>query len=108
MAPILDRLQLTSLGSLSSYRQYAADAGLEEVQWRDLSPHLSVHYARILQEVKAHGATLSQVCGKVYLDRVRIGLQHWIDAGRSGDLIWGMFHFRKSCSQTLSHLPNML
>jgi sarcosine/dimethylglycine N-methyltransferase len=96
MEPILDRLHLASLGSLSLYRQCAVEAGLEEVQWRDLSPHLRVHYARVLQEVRARGDTLRQVCGQAYLDRVRMGLQHWIDAGSNGDLIWGICHFRKT------------
>lgn len=96
MQPILDRLNLASLGSLTAYRQFAAQVGLEEIQWCDLSSNLSLHYTRILQEVKACYATLSQLCSEAYLDRLHIGLQHWIDAGKSGDLIWGILHFRKS------------
>lgn len=96
MEPILDRLHLASLSSLASYRQYATEVGLKEVQWRDLSPHISAHYTRILQELQARCDTLTQVCSEAYLDRVQTGFRHWIDAGRSGDLIWGICHFRKS------------
>lgn len=95
MQPILDRINLASLGSLASYRDYAARAGLEEVEWIDLSPHLSTHYARVLQEVQINCEDLRQVCSEDYLNRAQIGLRHWIDGGKSGDLIWGLLHFRK-------------
>ncbi len=95
MQPILDRINLESLGSLATYRAYAARAGLEEVEWIDLSSHLSTHYARVLHEVEANYEDLRRVCSEDYLDRARVGLQHWIDGGKSGDLIWGILHFRK-------------
>lgn len=96
MQPILDRINLTSLGSLASYREYAAQAGLEQVGWIDLSPQLSMHYSRVLQEVQANYDDLCRVCSEDYLDRAQAGLQHWIDGGKSGDLIWGILHFCKS------------
>ena len=96
MQPILDRIDLESLGSLALYRAYAADAGLEEVQWIDLSPQLSTHYTRVLQEVQANYEDLRRVCSEDYLNRAQIGLQHWIAGGKSGDLVWGILHFRKS------------
>jgi sarcosine/dimethylglycine N-methyltransferase len=96
MQPILDRIDLESLGSLALYRAYAAHTGLEEVQWIDLSPQLSTHYTRVLQEVQANYEDLRRVCSEDYLNRAQIGLQHWIDGGKSGDLVWGILHFRKS------------
>jgi sarcosine/dimethylglycine N-methyltransferase len=95
MQPILDRINLESLGSLETYRKFAEQVGLEEVGWIDLSSHLSTHYARILQEVQANYEELTRVCSEDYINRARIGLQHWIDGGNSGDLVWGIFHFRK-------------
>ena len=95
LQPILDRIHLDALGSLASYRDFAASEGLEEVRCIDLSPHLSTHYSRILQELQAHYADLRQTCSEEYLDRMQVGLQHWIDGGRSGNLVWGILHFRK-------------
>jgi sarcosine/dimethylglycine N-methyltransferase len=95
MQPILDRIDLESLGSLAAYRDYATSAGLEEVEWLDLSPHLKIHYARVLHEVQANYEDLRRLCSEDYLNRAQIGLQHWIDGGESGNLIWGILHFRK-------------
>jgi sarcosine/dimethylglycine N-methyltransferase len=96
MQPILDRINLESLGSLALYRQYAAQAGLEEVEWIDLSPHLNTHYTRVLQEVQDNYEDLRRVCSEDYLNRAQIGLRHWIDGGKGGDLVWGILHFRKA------------
>ncbi len=96
MQPILDRINLDSLGSLEAYRKFAAHVRLEEVEWVDLSEHLSTHYARVLQEVQANYDSLRQVCSEDYLEKALVGLQHWIDGGKSGDLIWGILHFAKS------------
>lgn len=96
MQPILDRINLESLGSLEAFRKYAAHARLEEVEWVDLSEHLSTHYPRVLQEVQANYDNLRQVCSEDYLEKALVGLQHWIDAGKTGDLIWGILHFVKS------------
>ncbi len=95
LQPILDRIHLDSLGSLESYRKFAAQTGLEEVQWIDLSPHLSTHYARVLQEVRVNYDSLSQICSEDYLTNMQTGLQHWIDGGKSGDLKWGILQFCK-------------
>ncbi len=95
MHPILERLNLDSLGSLASYRAFATQAGLEEVQWIDLSAHLRTHYFRVLQKLMARYEDLSRVCSKDYLERAQIGLQHWIDGAERGDLTWGILHVRK-------------
>ena len=96
MQPILDRIHLDSLGSLASYRKFADDAGLEEIQWIDLTPHLYTHYHRVLQEVQANYDALSQVCSADYLSKAQVGLQHWIAGSKDGNLIWGILLFRKS------------
>src|SRR5690606_5243293 len=40
LQPILDRIQLESLGSVESYRKYASALGWEEVSWEDLTHQL--------------------------------------------------------------------
>jgi sarcosine/dimethylglycine N-methyltransferase len=95
MQPILDRINLESLGSMETYRKFAEQVGLEEVEWIDLSSHLSAHYARVLREVQTNYEELTRVCSEDYIKRAQIGLQHWINSGNSGDLVWGIFHFRK-------------
>ena len=95
LKPILDRIHLDSLGSIEYYQQLAKDLGLKEVGVTDLSKNLPAHYARVLQELVAQHNTLIQVCAEEYLANMKVGLQHWVDAGIAGHLTWGILHFQK-------------
>ncbi|NJK27654.1 MAG: methyltransferase domain-containing protein [Coleofasciculaceae cyanobacterium SM2_3_26] len=95
LQPVLDRIHLDTLGSLPFYRQTAADLGMTEVQFLDLSHQLVNHYSHVLAEVNKRYDEVIVSCGRQYIDRMKVGLQHWIDAGKAGYLQWGILHFRK-------------
>jgi SAM-dependent methyltransferase len=95
LQPILDRIHLDSLGSIEYYQQLAKDLGLKEVGITDLSKNLPAHYARVQQELVAQHSTLIRVCAEEYLANMKVGLQHWVDAGIAGHLTWGILHFQK-------------
>jgi sarcosine/dimethylglycine N-methyltransferase len=96
LQPILDRIHLDSLGSIEYYQQLAKDLGLKEVGIMDLSKNLPAHYARVLQELVTQHHTLIRVCAEEYLANMKVGLQHWVDAGMAGHLTWGILHFQKN------------
>ena len=93
--PVLDRLRLPSLGSPAQYRAHAAEAGLIEVGFEDLSSQLATHYGRVLEESRKRMEELRQSASDDYLQHMMRGLQNWVDAGSRGLLAWGIFHFRK-------------
>ena len=95
LKPILDRIHLDSLGSIEYYQQLAKDLGFKEVRIVNLSQNLPAHYSRVLQELEAQHHTLIRVCTEEYLASMKIGLQHWIDAGIAGHLTWGILHFQR-------------
>ncbi len=95
LQPILDRIHLDSLGSIEYYQQLANDLELKEVEIADLSKNLPAHYSRVLQELVAQHNTLIRVCAEEYLANMKVGLQHWVDAGMAGHLTWGILHFQK-------------
>ncbi len=95
LQPILDRIHLDSLGSIGYYQGLAASIGFKEIQIEDLSKNLTAHYSRVLQELVAQHHTLIRVCSEDYLANMKVGLQHWIDAGKAGHLAWGILQFRK-------------
>ena len=95
LQPILDRIHLDSLGSIESYRELAAQLGFKEIRVEDLTPNLTAHYGRVLQELVAQRHALIRVCTEEYLSNMKIGLQHWVDAGKAGHLSWGILQFRK-------------
>ncbi|HMP82514.1 MAG TPA: methyltransferase domain-containing protein [Verrucomicrobiota bacterium] len=95
LAPVLQRIHLASLGSPGFYRRTAGALGWQEIQWLDRLPDLVQHYARVREEVCAREAEILKVCSGAYIERMKAGLQHWVDAGRAGRLQWGIFVFRK-------------
>jgi sarcosine/dimethylglycine N-methyltransferase len=92
---VLDRIHLQTLGSFAFYREQARQLGWEEVGITDLTPQLVTHYVRVRQELAQRREDLSGKVSDTYIDRMIAGLGHWIDAGDSGYLAWGILHFRK-------------
>ena len=95
LQPVLDRIHLQTLGSFAFYREQARQLGWEEVGITDLTPQLVTHYVRVRQELAQRREDLSGKVSDAYIDRMIAGLGHWIDAGDSGYLAWGILHFRK-------------
>ena len=95
LKPIYDRLYLSSLGSIESYRRLARMVGLEEVEIIDLSSHLEKHYSRILEELRAHRDAVEESASQAYVSNMIEGLEHWIEGGRAGHLTWAVLHFQK-------------
>ena len=95
LQPVLERIHLDSLGSFSFYRQKAQRLGWEEVSVTDLTPQLVNHYTRVRQVLATKRDDLAGKVSDDYMDRMILGLKHWIDAGDNGYLSWGILHFRK-------------
>jgi sarcosine/dimethylglycine N-methyltransferase len=95
LAPVLERIHLSSLGSFAFYREQARRLGWEEVEITDLTPQLVTHYGRVAEVLRAEREALAGRVSDGYIERMLQGLQHWVDAGRNGYLAWGVMHFRK-------------
>jgi sarcosine/dimethylglycine N-methyltransferase len=95
LQPILDRIHLDSLGSLSFYRGTASELGLEDLGFEDHTPHLSRHYSRVLNETEKRRHELEGYVSPQYIERMKTGLRHWIEGGRKGWLQWGALRFGK-------------
>lgn len=95
LEPILDRIHLETLGSPGFYRAEAAAVGMELVAFVDATEQLPRHYSRVLEETIARESEITDSISPEYIERMKAGLGHWIEGGRSGHLAWGIFHFRK-------------
>ncbi|MCB1122146.1 MAG: methyltransferase domain-containing protein [Verrucomicrobiae bacterium] len=94
--PVLERIDLESLGSPEAYLEYARDLGWELVD-QDLQPDQLVnHYSRVLDVLQSSEEDLREWCSEDYLERMKTGLKNWINAGRQDALTWGFLHFRKA------------
>lgn len=96
LEPVLARIHLDHLGSFGLYHGLAQEAGFEVVDMVDMTKQLPSHYQRVSEEL---GRMRSELEGRVvsgaYLDRMLKGLGHWVEAGRSGHLAWGIIDLKK-------------
>ena len=95
LQPVYDRIHLDSLGSIGFYRQVAEATGFEEIEVIDLSEQLVNHYSRVLKAVDENYQEAVENCGEDYIERMKVGLNHWIESGKKGYLSWAILHFRK-------------
>jgi len=95
LGPVLARIHLEEMGSFAKYRAFAKELGWKEVSVDDHSHQLPRHYGRVRAELIKNETELKQVCSETYLENMKKGLQHWVDAGNAGHLAWGIIHFRK-------------
>lgn len=96
LKPILDRIHLDSLGSIQQYKEILLGLGFKELQIINLSKQLSTHYGQVLSTVEANHFNLTRVCSDEYIQKMKVGLQHWVDGGIAGNLTWGILHFQKT------------
>ncbi len=95
LEPVLKRIHLDSMGSFAFYDKAAAAAGLEKTSHADLSHNLPVHYHTVYQELSARKSTLLKIISEEYTENMLRGLMHWVEAGRSGELAWGILNYVK-------------
>jgi len=96
LQPILDRIHLETLGSPNFYQDTAKVLGFSKVTYEDHAEQLVNHYGRVLNETKRKQSEMAGLVSGEYIERMKKGLQHWIDGGRNGFLAWGIFVFTKA------------
>ena len=97
LQPILDRLHLDTLGSPAFYRDACKRNGFTEISFEDHSHQLPRHYGRVLEETRRREPELVEknLVSQQYLDRMKTGLENWVNGGNNGYLTWGIFRFQK-------------
>lgn len=96
LQPILDRIHLQNLGSPGFYQDLARRLNFASVSFEDHSEQLVNHYGRVLNETNKRTSDMEGLVSDEYIERMKKGLQHWIDGGRNGFLAWGIFEFHKA------------
>lgn len=95
LQPVLDRIHLKEMGAVKRYREILTDLGFQEVTVKEMPDQLVNHYSRVLEEVVNNYDNITDKCGKDYIERMMMGLNHWIDAGKKGYLNWAILLFKK-------------
>ncbi|WP_423822663.1 methyltransferase domain-containing protein [Salinisphaera sp. SPP-AMP-43] len=95
LQPVLDRIQLETMGSPGFYRKELTRRGLTERVFEDHTQQVPRHYGGIKRELAAREAELDGHISQTYIANMKKGLQHWVDAGNAGHLAWGIMVFEK-------------
>lgn len=95
LKPVLDRIHLASLSRVDFYIKTAKSIGFSDHDFDDYSGHLATHYSRVLGELNHRESEMANHCSADYMEKMKKGLEHWIDAGKKGLLRWGIFRFTK-------------
>ena len=95
LKPILERINLDSMGSVKLYRALAKENNLKEIKVIDLAHHLPVHYDRVRRELEGRYEEVAGIISREYIDNMLVGLKRWVDGGNNGHLNWALMHFRK-------------
>ncbi|WP_348761449.1 methyltransferase domain-containing protein [uncultured Salinisphaera sp.] len=94
LGPVLDRIQLETMGSPGFYRKELTTRGLTERTFEDHTHQVPRHYGGIKKMLEARESELAgSAISDTYIANMKNGLQHWVDAGNAGHLAWGIMIF---------------
>jgi len=96
LKPIIDRIQLDSMGSFGFYIEQGRKLGVKKTEVQNLSEHLTTHYQRVLEETQDRYDEMVESCGNEFIDKMIEGLKHWVEAGKNNYLSWGIVLMGKS------------
>mmetsp|Transcript_9573 Transcript_9573/g.18050 ORF Transcript_9573/g.18050 Transcript_9573/m.18050 type:complete len:614 (+) Transcript_9573:319-2160(+) len=105
LAPIYNRIHLSSMGSVAFYKAEAKKHGLEFVEFHNLTEHLVKHYStvqKVLLQKKAE--LIKQNVNPRYIENMDKGLNYWVDGGNAGLLNYGILIFKKPSGPTIEDL----
>ena len=77
------------------YKAWGEAVGLMMEVWDERTEMLVQHYNRVRQDTRSRRAELETSISAGYLDRMDVGLGHWVDGGQKGSLCWGLMRLRK-------------
>lgn len=93
LQPVLDRIQLETMGSPGFYRNALTARGLKQRLFEDHTDQVAHHYGSIKNELTARESELQDSISATYTTNMKEGLQNWVDAGTAGHLAWGIMVF---------------
>ncbi|HEX6198011.1 MAG TPA: methyltransferase domain-containing protein [Jiangellaceae bacterium] len=94
--PILRRLHLETLGTPVFYERELTRLGFTDIEFDDQTAQLAAHYQRVLDESERRADDLNGLVSSDYIERMKTGLRHWVEGGKSRNLAWGVFTARLS------------
>ncbi len=95
LQPILDRIQLSTLGSFAFYRDELGKRDFRAENIDDRTAQLRTHYARVGSTLRENYDQAVGLSGREYVDNMLKGLQHWVDGADRAYLAWGIMDFRR-------------
>lgn len=95
LKPVFERIHLDSMGTVEKYNAYMTELGWQPAEIEERTSDLVAHYSSVLRELESRTDELLKHCSPEYMERMKKGLRHWINAGMNQALFWGIMIFRK-------------
>ena len=95
LAPLKQRLSISTFGSRAFYENEFKAHGFTETSFESSLEHLVTHYSKVLQAIKDQHEILEKTVPAEVLERFKAGLRTWIAGGEQGHLDWGIFLFER-------------
>jgi sarcosine/dimethylglycine N-methyltransferase len=96
LKPVYDRIHLDSMGSFAFYSRLAEKNQFQKLEIIDYSQFLPIHYDRVRSTILERREEFKGMISDEFIEKMLVGLGHWVDAGKKGYLSWGILHFQKS------------
>ena len=104
LQPILERIHLDTLGSVSFYKSNLKKRGFVEIGRLERLDDMQTHYTRVGEELREYYDEICKLSGQDFVENMIHGLDHWVKSADEGFLAWGIMHFQKSPTLLVSAL----
>ncbi|KAI4147763.1 MAG: hypothetical protein L6R39_003016 [Caloplaca ligustica] len=94
MEAMMSRLDLSSLGSVESYKMAFERRGFQDLGYWDGVENFSIHYGKVGDELERKEGEMQGV-DKAVIEKQAVGMKNWIKAAEEGCINWGIFCFGK-------------
>lgn len=95
IVPIKKRLSLDlDLATRQYYQDVFLAQGFEDAGYIEGTEHMITHCSKVLAALQDAGHLATGISGE-FAENAKMGMSHWIEGGRQGQLEWGIFLFRR-------------
>ncbi|KAI4121881.1 MAG: hypothetical protein LQ338_006110 [Usnochroma carphineum] len=92
MKAMMARLDLSSLGTIESYKSAFVDRGFKDLRYWDGVENFSIQYRKVNEELQRKRNEMQRL-DETVIEKQAVGMRKWLKAAEEGCVDWGIFCF---------------